>query len=116
MAQSRRKHCSFPGSKGRGARSEGRTSAASESEPRTFQPMPPRLTENPWFWLMLFGSLGAVGVVVIGPKYAARMARMAPSTTAGSVSSVCLPSVRTTRGIPALILTAILRASRNPCP
>jgi len=38
--------------------------------------MPPRLTENPWFWLMLFGSLGAVGVVVIGPKYAARTARM----------------------------------------
>jgi hypothetical protein len=38
--------------------------------------MRPQLTENPWFWLMLFGSLGAVGVVVIGPKYAARLARM----------------------------------------
>ena len=38
--------------------------------------MQPRLTENPWFWLMLFGSLGAVGVVVIGPKYGPRLARM----------------------------------------
>jgi len=38
--------------------------------------MPPRLSENPWFWLMLFGSLGAVGVVVIGPKHAARQARL----------------------------------------
>jgi hypothetical protein len=38
--------------------------------------MSPRLTENPWFWLMLFGSLGAVGVVVIGPKYGPRLARM----------------------------------------
>ena len=38
--------------------------------------MRPRLTENPWFWLMLFGSLGAAGVVVIGPKYAARHARL----------------------------------------
>jgi hypothetical protein len=38
--------------------------------------MRPRLTENPWFWLMLFGSLGAVGVVVIGPKYGPRLARM----------------------------------------
>jgi hypothetical protein len=38
--------------------------------------MQPRLSENPWFWLMLFGSLGAVGVVVIGPKHAARQARL----------------------------------------
>jgi hypothetical protein len=38
--------------------------------------MQPRLSENPWFWLMLFGSLGAAGVVVIGPKYAARQARL----------------------------------------
>src|SRR5262245_6484301 len=38
--------------------------------------MSPRLSENPWFWLMLFGSLGAVGVVVIGPKYGPRMGRM----------------------------------------
>jgi hypothetical protein len=38
--------------------------------------MQPRLSENPWFWLMLFGSLGAAGVVMIGPKYAARQARL----------------------------------------
>ena len=35
-----------------------------------------KLTDTPWFWLMLFGCVGSLGVVVIGPKYAARVARL----------------------------------------
>ena len=35
-----------------------------------------RLVENPWFWVMLFGCTASVGVVVIGPKHAARQARI----------------------------------------
>ena len=36
----------------------------------------PSLTENPWFWLTVFGGMGVLGIVVIGPKYALRMARV----------------------------------------
>ena len=36
----------------------------------------PGLAENPWFWLMLFGAVGVLGVIVIGPKHAARQARI----------------------------------------
>lgn len=36
----------------------------------------PSLAENPWFWLMLFGATGVLGVIVIGPKHAARQARI----------------------------------------
>jgi hypothetical protein len=36
----------------------------------------PSLTENPWFWLMLFGGVGVLGVIAIGPKHAARQARI----------------------------------------
>src|SRR5688572_12320368 len=36
----------------------------------------PSITENPWFWLMLFGGMGVLGVIVIGPKHAARQARI----------------------------------------
>lgn len=36
----------------------------------------PSLAENPWFWLMLFGAVGVLGVIVIGPKHAARQARI----------------------------------------
>jgi hypothetical protein len=28
-----------------------------------------RLTDSPWFWLLVFANAGLVGVVVIGPKY-----------------------------------------------
>ncbi len=35
-----------------------------------------KLTDTPWFWLMLFGCVGSLAVVVVGPKYAARMARL----------------------------------------
>lgn len=34
------------------------------------------LADNPWFWLMLFGGMGIVAVVAIGPKHAARQARL----------------------------------------
>jgi hypothetical protein len=34
------------------------------------------LAENPWFWLMLFGAVGVLGVIVIAPKHAARQARI----------------------------------------
>jgi hypothetical protein len=36
----------------------------------------PSITENPWFWLMLFGGMGILAVTVIGPKHAARQARL----------------------------------------
>ncbi len=36
----------------------------------------PSISENPWFWLMLFGGMGVLGVIVIGPKHAARQARI----------------------------------------
>lgn len=34
------------------------------------------LAESPWFWLSLFGGMGILAVVVIGPKYTARIARV----------------------------------------
>ena len=34
------------------------------------------LAESPWFWLSLFGGMGILAVVVIGPKYTARVARV----------------------------------------
>ena len=36
----------------------------------------PPITESPWFWLALFGGVGLLGVMVIGPKYAVRTARI----------------------------------------
>lgn len=36
----------------------------------------PRLTDTPWFWLMLFGCVASLGVVAIAPKHAARQARL----------------------------------------
>jgi hypothetical protein len=54
--------------------------------------------------------------MTMGASVTARIARIAPSTTAGSVNSVCLPSVKTTRCTPALIFTAIVRAPRRPRP
>ncbi|MCE9608585.1 MAG: hypothetical protein K8U03_27175 [Planctomycetia bacterium] len=39
-------------------------------------PPPSNLAENPWFWLALFGGMGMLGIVVIGPKHAARTARI----------------------------------------
>src|SRR5690349_1175492 len=35
----------------------------------------PKLTDSPWFWLMVFCATAMVAVTVIGPKYAVRMAR-----------------------------------------
>lgn len=35
-----------------------------------------KIAENPWFWLSLFGGAGILAIVVIGPKYAVRQARI----------------------------------------
>jgi hypothetical protein len=35
----------------------------------------PRLTDSPWFWLMVFSATAMTAATVIGPKYAVRMAR-----------------------------------------
>lgn len=34
------------------------------------------LAENPWLWVMLFGAMGVAAILVVGPKYAARTARV----------------------------------------
>lgn len=34
------------------------------------------LAENPWLWVALFGGVGLLGVVLIGPKFAARWSRV----------------------------------------
>ncbi|MBA4016825.1 MAG: hypothetical protein C0483_06535 [Pirellula sp.] len=36
----------------------------------------PPITESPWFWLALFGGVGLLGVMVIGPKWVLRTARI----------------------------------------
>jgi hypothetical protein len=36
---------------------------------------PPKLTDSPWFWLMIFSATAMFLATLIGPKYAARMAR-----------------------------------------
>jgi len=36
---------------------------------------PASITENPWFWLMLFSAAAMLAVTLIAPKYAARQAR-----------------------------------------
>ena len=35
----------------------------------------PKLTDSPWFWLMVFSAVAMLGATIIGPKYAVRMAR-----------------------------------------
>jgi hypothetical protein len=32
----------------------------------------PPITDNPWFWLYLFGTAGLVGVMLLGTKFEAR--------------------------------------------
>jgi len=39
-------------------------------------PVSRNLAENPWFWVALFGGMGLLGAVVIGPKFGVRMARV----------------------------------------
>jgi hypothetical protein len=34
------------------------------------------LAENPWLWVALFGGMGLVGVMLIGPKFTARWSRV----------------------------------------
>lgn len=36
----------------------------------------PPITESPWFWLALFGGVGLLGVMVIGPKWVLRTSRI----------------------------------------
>ena len=36
----------------------------------------PPITESPWFWLALFGGVSLLGVMVIGPKWVLRTARI----------------------------------------
>lgn len=38
-------------------------------------PQTPKVTDSPWFWLMVFSAMAMVAATVIGPKYAVRMAR-----------------------------------------
>ncbi len=35
----------------------------------------PKLTDSPFFWLMVFSAMAMMAATVIGPKYAVRMAR-----------------------------------------
>jgi hypothetical protein len=37
---------------------------------------PARLTDSPWFWLVLFANAALVGIALIGPKYAKREAML----------------------------------------
>lgn len=39
-------------------------------------PISRKLADNPWFWVALFGGVGLLGVVLIGPKFAARWSRV----------------------------------------
>jgi hypothetical protein len=39
-------------------------------------PVPRKLADNPWFWVALFGGVGLVGVMLIGPKFTARWSRV----------------------------------------
>lgn len=39
-------------------------------------PVSRNLAENPWFWVALFGGMGLLGAIVIGPKFGVRMARV----------------------------------------
>lgn len=34
------------------------------------------LTDSPWFWLFLFGGMGLVAVIAVGPKHARRQERL----------------------------------------
>ena len=34
----------------------------------------PPLTDSPWFWLVLFGGMGLMALVAVGPKYGRRQA------------------------------------------
>lgn len=48
----------------------------------------PKLTDSPWFWLMLFSVVATILVMLIAPKYAVRMARKERMTNANAVIAV----------------------------
>lgn len=46
-----------------------------QSDPNS-RPPRPRLTDSPWFWVYLFGVSALAGLLLIGPKFSQRQARL----------------------------------------
>ena len=47
-----------------------------QGEPTTVGGDQGGLADSPWFWLLLFGVMGLVAVIVVGPRFSRRQSRL----------------------------------------